>query len=102
MKDGPRRLDDVLKGLLKQSPLNDGLERQEVLSCWPEVVGTEIARHSRAVSLQDGLLLVQVDGSVWAQELALLRNRIVSAFAERLGDGAVREIRFHSGGHSGR
>ena len=97
MSRGPEPLQNVLRKVLGDSPLREGLERQKTLECWPEVVGQEIARHSRAVSINEGTLLVRVDGSVWAQELALLRNQIIAAFTERLGEGAVREIRFHSG-----
>jgi predicted nucleic acid-binding Zn ribbon protein len=67
------------------------------LGIWSDVVGKEIARHATAVALEDGVLLVRVDGSVWAQELSLLKTQIKEAFEKRLGAGSVRDIRFHSG-----
>ena len=97
MSRPPRSLADLLGNVVGRSPLRAGLERQRALECWPEVVGEEIARHTRAVSIHDGVLRVQVESSVWAQELVLLRSRILEGFAQRLGPGEVREIRFHSG-----
>lgn len=98
MTRGADKLENVLARLMSKRPeLREGVERQEALECWPDVVGPMIAEHSRAISLHDGLLQVQVDGSVWAQELTMLQEDIKAAFACRLGDGAVREIRFHSG-----
>ena len=97
MTQDPRALGDLLASVLGRSPLRAGLERQRALDCWPDVVGEETARHTRAVSIHDGVLRVQVESSVWAQELVLLRGRILEGFAERLGPGEVREIRFHSG-----
>ncbi|HKK71238.1 MAG TPA: DUF721 domain-containing protein [Candidatus Krumholzibacteria bacterium] len=97
MNEGPRRLDEVLDGLIGRSPLRPGLERQQALESWKDVVGPEIARHSRAEAIHDGVLRVRVESSVWAQELVLLRSQILKGFAERLGPGEVREIRFHSG-----
>lgn len=97
MNDAPRRLDSVLQEYLKDSPLAEGLEQQSALTAWPEIVGPEIARHSRAESVQDGILRVRVESSVWAQELSLLERRILGEFDRRLGKGSVREVRFHSG-----
>ena len=97
MSRPPRSLADLLGNVLGRSPLRPGLERQRALECWPEVVGEEIARHTRAVSIHEGVLRVQVESSVWGQELVLLRSRILEGFAQRLGPGEVREIRFHSG-----
>lgn len=97
MTTQPQHLGDLLRDALQRSPLREGLDRQEALDCWPQVVGTVLAAHSRALSIHEGTLLVQVDGSVWAQELALLRPQILAGFAVRLGNGAVRDLRFHSG-----
>ncbi len=97
MNNHPRPLHQLLRDALERSPLREGLDRQEALDCWTDVVGAEIARHSRAISINDTTLLVQVDGSVWAQELAFLRTEILAGFAARLGPGAVTDIRFHSG-----
>lgn len=96
MKDAPR-IADLLQRFLRESPLSEGLERQRALEIWPEVVGSTIADHSEAISLERGVLHVRVDGSVWAQELTMLQEQIKAGFARRLGPGAVREIRFTSG-----
>lgn len=95
MKDAPR-IADLLQRFLREGPLAEGLERQRALEIWPEVVGSAIAAHSEAISLDRGVLHVRVEGSVWAQELAMLQGRIKEGFARRLGEGAVREIRFTS------
>lgn len=97
MSDHPRHLADLLGKWMESTPLRSGLERQQALEAWPDVVGTEIARHTRAVSVHDGVLRIQVESSVWAQELVLLRPQILKSFAERLGPDEIREIRFHSG-----
>lgn len=93
----PQLLGELLRGFLRGTPLQEGLERQGALAAWPEIVGRDIAAHSMAEALQDGVLRVRVESSVWAQELALLERQIIRAFDERMGKGSVREIRFHSG-----
>jgi len=92
------RIGDLLQRFLRHSPLAEGLERQQALEIWPEVVGEGIAAHSEAISLERGVLHVRVDGSVWAQELTMLQSQIMAGFARRLGKGAVTELRFTSSG----
>lgn len=95
--DPIRRLDALLGETLRRSPLRRGLREQEVLQEWSKIVGPGVADHSRAIALQDGVLLVQVESSVWAQELSLLKPRIQQALNERLGADAVKDVRFRSG-----
>lgn len=92
------RIADLLQRFLRHSPLAEGLERQQALEIWPEVVGEGIAAHSEAISLEGGVLHVRVDGSVWAQELTMLQTEIKAGFARRLGKGSVTDIRFTSSG----
>jgi len=91
-------LKDLLQRVLRSSPLAEGLERQQALEIWPEVVGKLIAAHSEAISLEGGVLHVRVDSSVWAQELTMQQSQIKAGFARRLGEGAVTGIRFTSAG----
>lgn len=97
MKDADG-LKDLLQRFLRSSPLAEGLERQQALEIWPEVVGKLIAAHSEAISLTGGVLHVRVDSSVWAQELSMQQDKIKAGFARRLGEGAVTGIRFTSAG----
>ena len=97
MSRGFESLDQLLQELLPRSPLRRGLEEQAVLSSWDEIVGPEIAKHSQALALRDGVLWVRTEGSVWAQELSLLKPRIRERLEEKLGPGSVKDVRFHTG-----
>ena len=97
MKDDVRRLSEVLKDALGKSPLRRGLLQQEIFAGWKDVVGEEIARHSEILGLSDGILWVRVEGSVWAQELNLLKGQIQQRLEQQLGEGTVQDVRFHSG-----
>jgi predicted nucleic acid-binding Zn ribbon protein len=81
-------LGDLLRGL--------GLERRlaeyRAVQIWEAAVGQGIAQHARATAIQDGALFVAVDSSVWMQELALLRQGIVTRLNEQIGAPLVRRI----------
>ena len=70
------------------------LREREALTLWPDLVGPEIARRSKALRIRGGVLFVRVDSAAWSQELLFLKAKILSRFDDTLGPGLVREIRF--------
>ena len=67
-----------------------------VQQVWREVAGEQIAAVSEPVSEREGVVVVRCDGSVWAQELDLMQDRLLAALRDRLGDGAPDRLRFDS------
>ncbi len=43
---------------------------------WINIVGTGIANHSYPMALRNGILIVNVDDSIWIQELTLQKDEI--------------------------
>jgi predicted nucleic acid-binding Zn ribbon protein len=102
MNDGRRHgsplpLDRVLEGVLRDCGLEGRLAQRRALDAWEEVVGREIATHSRAVDLEDGVLTLQADHGAWRQELSLLMPQIMVRFNSRFGPGTVTAIRWARG-----
>ena len=84
----------ALAEILQRRGLEPTLAGWRAVEEWPGVVGPRIASRSRAVRFQDGVLLVEVDGSAWMHELGFLKRDILKRLGERLGAKAVRELRF--------
>jgi predicted nucleic acid-binding Zn ribbon protein len=53
-----------------------------VFTKWPEIVGDEVAAHSRPLSIDGSTLVVTVDDANWASELRWLENEVLSRVAE--------------------
>jgi len=85
---------DVIEDALRSCGLGDHLERVQAINVWPTIVGDKIARHSRAVDLKDGILVLEADHGAWRQELTLLMPLIKERYNLEFGAGAVREIRW--------
>jgi predicted nucleic acid-binding Zn ribbon protein len=85
---------EVIEDALRSCGLGDHLERVQAISAWPTMVGDKIARHSRAVDLKDGVLVLEADHGAWRQELTLLLPLIKERYNRAFGQGAVREIRW--------
>jgi predicted nucleic acid-binding Zn ribbon protein len=61
---------------------------------WAQTVGKTIARHSRAVGIFEGTLVVDVEDAIWEKNLRLLEPQIMAKLTAVVGPGKVRNIRF--------
>ena len=84
--------------VMKKLGLEERLRQSQVFFSWPEIVGSDIARHAQPVSLRNGLLVVTVDHPVWLQELSRYHKPLMlKKVQERIGKKAVRDICFRIG-----
>ena len=84
-------------------PLLDRIDREghfaivRLAKAWPEIVGETIARRTEIVSLKFHTAVVKVSGAMWIQELNLMKSQLLARVTARIGDDAVRELRFVQG-----
>ncbi len=90
----PEPVAQVLARLLGALGLEDGVRGWTLIEEWPGLVGPRVARHSRAVGFQGGILQVEVEGSAWMQELGFLKRELLHTVNRHLGSELVRDIRF--------
>ena len=64
---------------------------------WEAAVGPDVARHCRPIGMRGRILEVDVDTSVWCQQLQLQRVEILAALRAELGDDAPGDLRFRVG-----
>ena len=83
----------VLPALLRDLGLEAGIMGWRAVREWPDAVGPRVARRARAVSFQEGTLIVEVEGSAWLQELSMLKRDLVRQVNGRLGGPHVRDLR---------
>jgi predicted nucleic acid-binding Zn ribbon protein len=64
-----------------------------VFGRWAEIVGPELAEHTRPESLADGELIVTADSTAWATQVRLLAAHLVRRLNDELTDGSVQRVR---------
>jgi predicted nucleic acid-binding Zn ribbon protein len=64
-----------------------------VFGRWAEIVGRDLAAHTRPDSFADGELAVTADSTAWATQVRLLAPMLVRRLNEELGDGSVRRVK---------
>jgi predicted nucleic acid-binding Zn ribbon protein len=87
-------LPNVLSRLFKRLGLEDELQGWRAVEDWARVVGPRVARHTRAIGFEQGVLRVEVEGSAWMHELGYLKQELIKAVNRELGTDRVRDVRF--------
>ena len=64
-----------------------------VFGRWAEIVGADLAAHTRPDSFADGELAVTADSTAWATQVRLLAPVLVKRLNAELGDGSVRRVK---------
>ena len=93
--DSPGSLDRALDEYLASQGLSGMKTLSDVLGCWEEVVGAEVAAHARPRSVVGGELVVAVDHPGWVTQLAFLSATICDRLADQLGYRPVERLRGH-------
>lgn len=86
---GPQRLGralDRLMGTLR-APSVDVLD--SVFTKWSEIVGEDVAAHSRPLSIDGGTLVVAAEDPTWASELRWLEKEVLARVSEVSGSDRI-------------
>jgi predicted nucleic acid-binding Zn ribbon protein len=94
----PRRVDPVplssaISGLLDAQGWALAAATGSVFGRWAEIVGGDLAGHTRPERLADGELTVVADSTAWATQVRLLAAQLVLRLNTELGDGTVLRVK---------
>ena len=67
---------------------------QQILDCWPQIVGDVVAVQTRPMSIQRNVLSVSTSTPVWSQNLAFQRQHILKKLGTYVPDHQLKDIRF--------
>lgn len=90
----PVHISRVLSLILKKKGLAKGMEEYNALSQWHRIVGEQISRHTNPVLIKKGRAIIEVDDSVWINELSFLKNKIIEKFNTSIGKTIIKDISF--------
>ncbi|GGJ24293.1 DUF721 domain-containing protein [Deinococcus roseus] len=89
-----KEFNNLLFKMMRRQGLQGGVERARAVAVWPQVVGPQLSKMTRARAVQDKVLVVEVQDSVVAHHLSLQRTRFVTRLSEVLGEGRIQDIKF--------
>jgi predicted nucleic acid-binding Zn ribbon protein len=92
-REDPQPLASAIGGLLGARGWEQRAAVGSVFGRWAEIVGPDVAAHTRPDSFADGELAVTADSTAWATQVRLLAPVLVRRLNAELGDGTVRRVR---------
>ena len=75
------RVGSVLPDALQQTAVLRTARAQRAMRQWNRIVGPFLAERSQPDRFERGILYVAVSGAAWAQELRMMKDRILSGLA---------------------
>lgn len=81
-----KHVSKLLKPSLGSEEILSAARAQRILMQWPAIVGDSLAQRSRPDRFTRGTVWVAVTGSAWAQELRLMKERILEKLNEAAGE----------------
>ena len=92
-REDPQLLGTAIGGLLDTRGWQQRAAMGSVFGRWAEIVGADLAAHTRPDSFADGELAVTADSTAWATQVRLLAPVLVRRLNAELGDGSVRRVK---------
>jgi predicted nucleic acid-binding Zn ribbon protein len=83
----------VLAEYLRESGLEKPLMEREVVASWGTLMGDTVARLTRKVELNDGVLVVRLSSAALKAQLFECRRDLVHKMNEHVGCEVVKEVR---------
>ena len=93
-----RHVSGILDGLIARWETGTVKKGNAIRKAWRAASGEETSKHSRPVSLKNGVLMVIVEDSVWLYKLTLEKFTIKNKFNNTYtGRNKANDIRFRVG-----
>ena len=96
--DRARRLSDLVPGVLQRIGLDNRRVEAEITKVWNHALDSAMVAHAQPVNLNRGTLFIQVDNSVWLDELVRYRRRdILRCLQNSFGRDLIVRLSFRIG-----
>jgi predicted nucleic acid-binding Zn ribbon protein len=92
-RDDPQPLTMAIRGLIGDQGWQTEAAMGSVFGRWPQIVGADLAAHTRPDRFTDGELLVIADSTAWATQVRLLAGTLVRRLNSELGEGTVTKVK---------
>ncbi len=92
-REDPQPLLSAIGGLLDTRGWQQQAAMGSVFGRWAEIVGPDLAAHTRPDSDADGELAVTADSTAWATQVRLLASMLVRRLNDEVGDDSVRRVK---------
>jgi hypothetical protein len=87
-----KKADEILSAFFRMYNLEDGAEYVSFFESWQEIVGVDLASHSRVADIQNGAAIVEMDHPGWMQMFQMREKKILAAIQRRFPDLGITRL----------
>ena len=91
----PQLFGVMLERIMKQRGWQKPAAEAKVFGAWEKVVGPDVAKHSRPLKLDAGVLTVEAESTAWATQLRMLAGNLLKRIAAEVGHNVVTKLNIH-------
>jgi predicted nucleic acid-binding Zn ribbon protein len=88
----PKLANNVLASYIAARDWEVSVSIHTLLDRWADIVGEQVAAHSKPETYDSGIVVVRTDSTTWATQLRTIASQIVAKLNESVGDGAVTRV----------
>lgn len=93
----PEPLSSLVPKIMASLGLSKKYFGWQIVAEWDKIVGENIARISKAIKFDNGILTVAVESDSWRQELSLQRSEIITKIHNHPSGKVVKQLQFVRG-----
>ncbi len=91
---GLTKIDDILKASLKHFKIEEKFKVYPIWKAWESIVGTQISKKTSPAFVSGKTLHIQVENSVWMQELEYQKRGILKQIDKVLPEAGIKMLQF--------
>ncbi len=91
-KKNSQKIGDVIQEYLKALKIDDKLKEVQLIKSWDDIVGKTIARSTNNIYIKNRKLFVNLNSSIIRNELFMLREGLLKALNDKVGEKIIDEI----------
>jgi predicted nucleic acid-binding Zn ribbon protein len=87
-----QKINEVLGDMIKDLRLKPKLNQTKIKEVWAEMMGPQIDRYTKKITVQNTKVVVTIESSPLRQELSYGKDKILKNLNEALGEAYLTEI----------
>ena len=87
-----KKADEILSTFFRMYNLEDGAEYVSFFESWQEIVGVDMASHSRVADIRNGAAIIELDHPGWMQMFQMKEKEILRRIQKRFPDLDVKSF----------
>ena len=91
-KSNQQSIGAVIRKLLKNQKLEGRLKELDVLKLGEELLGKNLMKYIKDLSVKNGILIIKVKSAVVRNELSYQKSEIIKKINEQVGNEILKEI----------